>query len=317
LGHLQQPAPTRSLGPLRWGLIAVMAAAVFLAPFDYDRALVFVVTLSPSVFALLHGVPRYGWRGMGAFILLTWVITHFFEWLSIGTGFPFGHYHHTGPGQLFDVPVLIMVAYIGMGYVAWTVALALCNVYGAALRGRALVLVPLVGSLVMLLWDLVLDPLFATVAGAWVWEQGGVYYGVPLTNFAGWLLVVYLYLQAFALYISRCNAAAVISPESAFSRSYWLEAAALYGVQALLLLRLCVLGLGTVHGPLYAAMAVVCLLTMVPATALTAVRILRRPTAAGSTTFTFERYTPRAVAAAAQTTGTAEPAGQPAGSGGN
>jgi putative membrane protein len=35
--------------------------------------------------------------------------------------------------------------------------------------------------------DAVLDPGAASL-GFWVWPQGGVYYGVPLSNYAGWLL---------------------------------------------------------------------------------------------------------------------------------
>ena len=35
--------------------------------------------------------------------------------------------------------------------------------------------------------DGVLDP-GAVALGLWVWPEGGAYYGVPLTNYAGWLL---------------------------------------------------------------------------------------------------------------------------------
>jgi bisanhydrobacterioruberin hydratase len=40
----------------------------------------------------------------------------------------------------------------------------------------------------VLVWmDAVLDPGAASL-GFWVWPQGGAYYGVPLSNYAGWLL---------------------------------------------------------------------------------------------------------------------------------
>jgi len=34
-----------------------------------------------------------------------------------------------------------------------------------------------------------------------VWQHGGAYFGVPLTDFLGWYLVVYVIYQLFALYL--------------------------------------------------------------------------------------------------------------------
>lgn len=44
------------------------------------------------------------------------------ENLGIRTGFPFGHYYFTdliGP-SLLHVPILLGLAYVGMGYLCWT-----------------------------------------------------------------------------------------------------------------------------------------------------------------------------------------------------
>lgn len=46
--------------------------------------------------------------------------------------------------------------------------------------------------------DLVIDPLAANQFGYWRWEQGGLYYGIPATNFAGWLLTSLVALGLFA-----------------------------------------------------------------------------------------------------------------------
>jgi putative membrane protein len=35
----------------------------------------------------------------------------------------------------------------------------------------------------------------------WIWEQGGGYFGVPLTNYLGWFFTVYVFLQLFALVV--------------------------------------------------------------------------------------------------------------------
>ncbi len=44
---------------------------------------------------------------------------------------------------------------------------------------------------VLVLADLVLDPA-ATTLGLWLWEQPGLYYGVPAINFVGWALIGFL-----------------------------------------------------------------------------------------------------------------------------
>jgi Carotenoid biosynthesis protein len=63
----------------------------------------------------------------------------------------------------------------------------------------------------MFSWDLCLDPVWATVVRAWVWQRGGSYFGVPVSNFLGWYLNVYILYQLFALYLrDRPNHADVL-----------------------------------------------------------------------------------------------------------
>jgi putative membrane protein len=82
-----------------------------------------------------------------------------------------------GPRLVGFVPYLLPLSYaplvVGAVAVAWGTRLRLLHVLHATL---------------LLVWmDAVLDPGAASL-GFWVWPQGGVYYGVPLSNFAGWLL---------------------------------------------------------------------------------------------------------------------------------
>jgi len=53
------------------------------------------------------------------------------------------------------------------------------------LQSRALWI--LRSALLLILIDGVLDP-GATSLGFWVWPEAGAYYGVPLSNYAGWLI---------------------------------------------------------------------------------------------------------------------------------
>ena len=67
---------------------------------------------------------------------------------------------------------------------------------------------PVIGAFAMTAWDLALDPGTATIRQAWIWEDGGGFFGVPLVNFLGWTFTVYLFMQVFALYLrSRAVAA--------------------------------------------------------------------------------------------------------------
>jgi putative membrane protein len=36
-----------------------------------------------------------------------------------------------------------------------------------------------------------------------VWTNPGAYFGIPVAKFLGWFLVVYIFFQIFALYLSQ------------------------------------------------------------------------------------------------------------------
>jgi len=60
-----------------------------------------------------------------------------------------------------------------------------------------------------------------------VWHDGGAYFGVPLSNFFGWYMTVYLIYQAFAWYLARA-----MRGERSMPVSYWGPAVAFYAVCA-------------------------------------------------------------------------------------
>jgi putative membrane protein len=83
------------------------------------------------------------------------------------------------------------------------------------------------------MWDLTVDPISSTLQGLWVWTTPGAYFGVPISNFFGWFLVVYLFFQIFALYLARYD---TLNPEKLSkisNKPYWMEAATIYGITAL------------------------------------------------------------------------------------
>lgn len=159
--------------------------------------------IPPALFALIHGARIYHSRGILVFTTLCLGVGTLFESVSLRTGFPFGHYSFTdlmGP-KLFDLPILLALAYVGMGYLSWVLGLAILGCQNETLSGKNIVLLPLAASFGMTAWDLSMDPVWADIDHAWVWRDGGSYYGVPISNFFGWFLTVYIFYQLFALYL--------------------------------------------------------------------------------------------------------------------
>lgn len=122
-------------------------------------------------------------RGMiitGVVVGAAWLI----EFIGSHTGFPFGNYFYTEAlqPQLGDVPLLVPVAWMMMMPSAWAVSALLT-------RGRGRLAFIVVSILAFTAWDLFLDPQMVGW-GFWVWPQpeSFSYFGIPWSNYAGWLL---------------------------------------------------------------------------------------------------------------------------------
>jgi putative membrane protein len=213
-----------------WALLGIYAAARASQMFPGAIPMVVVVALHvlpPLAFAVVHGARVYRLRGILTFILLSVAMGNFLENLSIFTGFPFGRYHFTdvmGP-KVLAVPILLGLAYVGMGYVSWTVARVILGDAGEPLHGSRLVTRPLVAAFVMVAWDFSQEAIWSNFVHGWKWHDGGPYFGVPLSNFFGWYLTVYLIYQSFALALRRTS--------GPFPANFWRTAILFYGVSAL------------------------------------------------------------------------------------
>src|SRR4030088_760191 len=215
-----------------WVLVAVYAAVILTNTLHLVSVPIPVVLLVTILFALIHGAVRYGWRGILTFIVIALVVSNILENTSILTGFPFGHYHYTdalGP-KLFLVPLLIGPAYFANGYFAWVIG----NVLIGDVRRRSsavmTIAVPFIAAFVMVMWDLTFDPRASTIEHQWIWEQGGGYFGVPLSNYLGWFFTVYLFLQLFALFV-RFRPGNEMA--ETFPRSHYAQALLTYAVMGL------------------------------------------------------------------------------------
>jgi uncharacterized membrane protein len=213
-----------------WGTLLVYAVGRICQLYADRLPTLLIVALHvipPALFALVHGSSLYGPKGIWIFATVCLGFGALAESVSLHTGFPFGHYRFTdvmGP-KIFELPVLLALAYVGIGYIAWILALVILGYADKPISGTRLLILPFLASLVMVAWDLSMDPSWSTLDRAWIWQDGGRYFGVPISNFFGWFLTSYLYYQAFALY---CRANPI--PAGLSRQRLWLPAILFYAV---------------------------------------------------------------------------------------
>jgi putative membrane protein len=192
-------------------------------------AIVLLQVAPPAIFAWVHGSILYRFRGMAAFTVFCLGAGAACESLSLRTGFPFGHYFFTnfmGP-MVLRLPILLVLAYLGIGYCSWVLSLLILGYRNKPLTRASGIAVPLLASFIMVLWDLSMEAIWSTLDRAWIWRDGGWFFGVPLSNFLGWYFTAFLFYLSFALY---CRAYPVRSIPS--SPIYWRAAIFCYGICA-------------------------------------------------------------------------------------
>lgn len=229
----ERPRISRWREHFLWGMLLLYGLARILQLYAGRASTLLIVVLHvvpPALFALAHGSALYRAKGISVFTFFCLGFGTLAESVSLRTGFPFGHYYFTdlmGP-KIFQLPVLLALAYLGIGYVAWILALLILGQVDKPLRGTRILALPLLASLIMTAWDLSMEPAWSTLDRAWIWRDGGAYFGTPVSNFFGWYLTAFLYYQAFALY---CRASP--TPAASLPRSFWHPAILFYAVCAL------------------------------------------------------------------------------------
>ncbi len=176
---------------------ALLVNTVALRPYVFVFFLVYLVGCSMHLGlkrALLFGVAGY---------FITWLS----EYSSIHSGIPYGLYYyieHTRNEEIWvrGVPLMDSMSYVFLAYASYTMALMVISpvVYSRGVtylletkKIRGSVYSAVLGALFMVYLDIIIDPV-ALRGGRWFLGQiygypaGGVYFGVPISNFAGWLL---------------------------------------------------------------------------------------------------------------------------------
>lgn len=160
---------------------------------------------------------------MAAFVafVAVYLVSLVSELMGTGLGVPFGPYSYTsllGPKWFDLVPLLIPLSWFTMTWACWVIARRRVSGLPAILLGTAL----------LVAWDLLLDPAMSKVTSYWVWGEAGSYYGMPWSNLFGWGvtgLVLFIILDRMTP-----------APQSSLRFALWV-----YAVNFLLPLGFCVL----------------------------------------------------------------------------
>lgn len=150
------------------------------------------IWLAGAVLALFL-TSEVGSRWIPAFAML-YLISLGSELLGTGTGIPFGDYRYTealGAKWFGHVPVVIPVSWFFMAVPSYALA-------RWAIPRQPVVRV-LLASLLLLSWDLALDPAMSAATAYWVWEEPGAYHGMPWLNLFGWYITGLMLMAALAL----------------------------------------------------------------------------------------------------------------------
>lgn len=179
--------------------------------------------LRPYVFfflaVALFAASRFlGWKRTGALFGVTWLTAFVCELSSTRIGFPFGDYYYTGStvGQelyLANVPFMDSLSFTFLLYASYSLALwfllpihPVSEASGRCMHTRESLSWPVIGltCLFFMLIDVVIDPV-ALRGDRWYlgliygYPEPGVYFGVPLANFAGWFVVGLIAMTAYRL----------------------------------------------------------------------------------------------------------------------
>ena len=140
---------------------------------------------------------RFGGPDTLAFIIVSGGFTGVMDFVS---SFVVQNYEYPGQSQLW-VFTFIFFGWIGMCGSCLFLAEGLLARPGRDMltQRRLWWQVPLITGVIAVVLDLFIDPV-AVAAGYWVWfVRGTVYYGIPLLNYVGWFVLMFLAPLAWIL----------------------------------------------------------------------------------------------------------------------
>jgi len=197
-----------------------------------------------AIAGLFHAASRLGWRTTLAIFVASFTLSLGAELAGTTTGYPFGPYSYTTQlGYLIGgrVPFNIPTSWFFMLYAS----LAMCGRILDAAPGRFTSWKwAAVAALVLTAWDVSMDPAMVATTH-WIWSlpsaEGAslvrrvalsdLFYGMPLTNWLGWLLTGFVVARVMLWIVPPTRWAAEVAPSRL--------PLALYAVNGLLPILIC------------------------------------------------------------------------------
>jgi putative membrane protein len=165
-------------------LLVASAESLLPGPLNFNPYLILAGTLVMRL-PLVAGLAPLVDRRAAAGLLLLAAYSYGIEYVGVLTGFPYGSFEYgveLGPMLLDTVPLGLPVFFFPLVVNAYLLCLLLL---GPRAERTLVRLASVIG--VVLLMDLVLDP-GAVALTFWQYDPPGAYYGVPWSNYAGWVL---------------------------------------------------------------------------------------------------------------------------------
>jgi putative membrane protein len=213
-----------------WSFQLQQAFSTVLDPFTRNLIEQAILT----AFFLIHALSYFNPKQVLAFALICFVVSNLLENTSVVYGFPFGYFHHstsTGP-RLFNIPLLATPTYMAMGYISWMVTQVLLERFKPKQWSENIWSTALVASFVFSIWDFCNDAVFHTLNKAFFYDQPGPWFGVPVSNFLGWLFTTFIFYGLFSWYLSNQK----IGPrqqQEVVEKPFWLQVILLYLLNAM------------------------------------------------------------------------------------
>ncbi len=166
------------------------------------------------IIVVIHGWKTLGFREILVFFLIAYTITLLYEYTeAFGWGEWFGcrcYYSDLlGPKFLGKIPYIIPLAWSIALYCAFTMT----NIIFDRIKTNhksdekaslqwflKMIGMGIVAGLIMISWDLINDPVLVAM-GVWSWPGGGIYYGIPIWNYAVWIEMSAVVFISYSIYL--------------------------------------------------------------------------------------------------------------------
>ena len=177
-----------------WVSLWPWVPGVFSVAYPIFAQLQILAALGVFMMVVIRTMGRSWWP----LFVATFALSLLSEWTGTTYGIPFGKYEYThllGPKIDGKVPWLIPVSWFFMGLASYGM---ISKIQGPRLNSRLFRVV--LGSVLLLTWDLTLDPAMSFLTPFWLWENPGLFYGMPALNLFGWFVTGLIVLGTFEFF---------------------------------------------------------------------------------------------------------------------